>query len=108
VLATLHDDETRALGLQTAAGFDEVGGFGELLGFAVIDDEEVDRFSRSCRRSLAISIQRSMVSAVMKSAPVHCSSVCIWLSGLMFASTATLWLLGGLFRGASAASFPAR
>ena len=42
VFTALDDDETWALGLEAAACFDEVGGACELLGFAVIDDEEVD------------------------------------------------------------------
>ena len=44
VLATLDDDKARAFGLQLATGFDEVGGLGELLGLAVVDDEEIDLF----------------------------------------------------------------
>ena len=44
VLTTFDDDEARAFGLQLATGFDEVGGLGKFLGFAVIDDEEVDLF----------------------------------------------------------------
>lgn len=44
VLATFHDDKTGAFGLKFAACFDEVGGAGEFLGLAVVDDQEVDLF----------------------------------------------------------------
>lgn len=44
VLAALHDDVAGALGLQLAACFDEIGGAGEFLGLAVVDDKQVDLF----------------------------------------------------------------
>lgn len=42
VLATLHDDIARSFRLETATRFHEVGRFSELLGFPVIDHQQVE------------------------------------------------------------------
>lgn len=51
---------------QGLTGDDEIGGFAEISGLGFVDDEEVDFFRTLWRSSLAMVIQRSMVSAAMK------------------------------------------